>query len=204
MFYLVPPKALTKRGRFGSGRIQEQPISGLDIAALLSSHRTTANSFGKISKENAIPEFKQILADAENIETVRNAVQQFAELIQSGIRDSFGESYYERAVEAIGVMRIECIELEEPTLYNDFMRKLKKNLADGALNGNRKEMWYKLRASRMNLIDTKTNQSSDVSETEAKEVSEAFSTHSSMTNEIFREEIGLNTSTVFVAYLTSF
>ena len=68
-------------------------------------------------------------------------------------------------------MREELNDFEEPQLFNDIMQQLKKRILNGDLDGNRREMWWRIRASRLGLLDKKTNPMSDVSEDEAKAVS---------------------------------
>ena len=92
-------------------------------------------------------------------------------IIRSLITDSFGDSKYAQAVECLGVMREEIINLEEPGLFNNFVRDLKKQLLSGALSGDRRDFWFKVRWSRMGLIDQKQSEVSDVTSDEADEVS---------------------------------
>lgn len=147
---------------------QEQPKSGLDIAALLSD-RSAANN-NHISSENAIPEFKQILDAAENIETIHDATRQLGDIIRKWIASSFGDNTYDQAVEAVRVMREECISLEEPGVYNDFVLDLKHKLLKEELQGDRREMWWRIRVNKLGLIEKKTSSASEVDEVEAKKV----------------------------------
>ncbi|KAJ5165723.1 uncharacterized protein N7500_007553 [Penicillium coprophilum] len=64
----VPPKTKGRKRQ----RDTEKPLSGLDVDALLSLEPKRT----KISTENAIPEFKQTLSRAENIDAIHDAVQQ--------------------------------------------------------------------------------------------------------------------------------
>ena len=68
-------------------------------------------------------------------------------------------------------MREECIEVEEPEVYNEFVRDLKKRMMEGALGGDRREMWLAVRSGRVGLIDKRASSRSEVSEGEAREVS---------------------------------
>ena len=158
----VPPK---QKGR-KRGRDMEKPLSGLDVESLLGREKRV-----KISPENAIPEFKQLLATTEDSGAINEATKQMGTIIENYIRYSIGDSGYGRAIEAIRVMREELNDFEEPRLFNDFMRQLKKRILNGDLDGERREMWWRIRASRLGLLDKKTNPISDVSEDEAKTVS---------------------------------
>jgi len=148
------------------GRQQEQPRSGLDVTTLLAV-RTKKNY---ISPENAIPEFKQILANAEEISTIKDAILQFGKIVEDWIKHSLGESGYDRALEGIRIMREECVEMEEPDEFNTFSMSLKKKLLKEELGGNRRELWWKIRMQKLGLIDKNISPVSSVDEEEAKAV----------------------------------
>jgi ATP-dependent DNA helicase 2 subunit 2 len=159
----VPPR---QKGR-KRDRDTVKPLSGLDIDALLN----TGAKRVKLSKENAIPEFKQLLGTADNMDAIRNGVDQLSSIIEDFIRQSTGDRNYGRAVEAIGVMREELIEMEEPEMFNDFIKKLKKGLAAEEYGTGRKDMWWLIKSKRLGLIDHKTSEISEVTEDEAAAVS---------------------------------
>ena len=94
-----------------------------------------------------------------------------AEIVYSNIKNSLGDSGYGRAIEAIRIMREEMTEFEEPEIFNNFVRELKKDILGGKLNGERRDMWWKIRANRLGLIDKRLSPLSEVGEEEAKEVS---------------------------------
>jgi ATP-dependent DNA helicase 2 subunit 2 len=158
-FHVVPPKVKGKKGR------QEviKPLSGLDIESLLVKHKPQ-----NISKENAIPEFRQILASADADEVVFEAVNDMAEIIRDLLR-TIGDTGYQRAQENIKVMRNEMIDLEFPDTYNEFIRDLKKRISKKEF-GNKTEFWQNLKHAKLGLIDTNTHPEADVSPEEAKEV----------------------------------
>ncbi|RAL10388.1 ATP-dependent DNA helicase 2 subunit KU80 [Aspergillus homomorphus CBS 101889] len=155
----VPPKA---KGRKRT-RETEKPLSGLDVDALLHQEKRT-----KISPNNAIPEFKQTLAQAENIETITEVVKQMSAIIEDQIRHSLGDANYDRVKEGLGTMRDELISYEEPALYNDFLRQLKDKILNEQLGGDRRELWWLIRRSKLGLIDQQQSDQSDVTEEEAK------------------------------------
>ncbi|QKX56594.1 uncharacterized protein TRUGW13939_03699 [Talaromyces rugulosus] len=156
----VPPKV---KGRKRDREI-DKPLSGLDVDELLHHEKRV-----KISPENAIPEFKQTLASAENIDVIKDAVRQMEKIIENHIRKSFGDANYDRVVEELGVLREELVDYEEPGLYNDFLRRLKDNILKEKLGGDRQELWWLIRRSKIGLVDTKTSDRVQVTEQEAKE-----------------------------------
>lgn len=161
----VPPR---QKGRKRT-REFEKPLSGLNVEELLGREKRV-----KLSAENAIPEFKQALNTTDSVEDIKNIANQLSTIIQDYIRHSMGDSGYQRAVEAIRVMKEEMLELEEPGVFNDFMRVLKKKIFAEELGGDRKEMWYKIRVTRLGLIDKRATDLSDVTEEEAKKVGALF------------------------------
>lgn len=161
----VPPKT---KGRKRT-REAEKPLSGLDVDALLHQEKRA-----KISTSNAIPEFKQTLSHAENVETITDAVQQMKNIVEDQIRNSLGDANYDRVVESLGVMRDELISYEEPALYNDFLRQLKEKVLKEQLGGDRRELWWLLRKNKLGLIDRQQSDRSEVTEDEAKEVGHLF------------------------------
>ncbi|KAK5990007.1 ATP-dependent DNA helicase II subunit 2 [Cladobotryum mycophilum] len=154
----VPPKAKGRRQREAV-----KPISGLDVDALLGEEKK------QISPENAIPDFKRALASSEEVNEIEDATKQMGTIVRSLITDSFGDNKYDQAIEGIGVMREELINLEEPGLYNDFVRELKKSLLSGALGGDRRDFWFKLRWSKLGVIDKEQSEVSTVTAEEAEE-----------------------------------
>jgi ATP-dependent DNA helicase 2 subunit 2 len=123
-----------------------------------------------ISAENSVPEFKRAMAVAEDMAEIEDATKQLGQIIRQFITDSFGDALYARAKENMGVMRQELINLEEPGLYNAFVRDLKKRLLSGELGGDRREMWWNIKVSRLGLIDQGLSEVSKVTKEEADEV----------------------------------
>lgn len=125
-----------------------------------------------ISAENAIPEFKQALATAADDATIQSAAHQMGEIIRKLIADSFANLTYARAAECLRVMREELVALEEPRLYNKFIRGLKKSILSGELNGDRREMWAEhIAQAGLGLITNDESEVSDVTLQQASEVS---------------------------------
>ena len=87
------------------------------------------------------------------------------------IRESFADINYDRAAAHLGVMREELISLEEPDLYNSFLRDLKKKIHHKELDGDRMDMWRgKIIAGGLGLIIDQESEVSSVTEAEAKKV----------------------------------
>ncbi|RBR25821.1 uncharacterized protein FIESC28_01314 [Fusarium coffeatum] len=155
----VPPKVKGKRGRE-----TVKPISGLDVDALLGGEEK-----GEISPDNAVPEFKQVLAATEEVSEIEDAAKQMGTIITTFVTESFGDDKYQRALECLGVMREELINLEEPAFYNTFMEGMKKKLLSGDMGGDRRDFWFKVRWGRLGLIDNKQSEVSDVTPEQADE-----------------------------------
>ena len=157
----VPPKVQSRK----RNRNEIKPLSGLDVGALLGHNKSKKI---KITRENPIPEFRQALDPAESEEAIRDAVKQLSVIIEAQIKDSFGDIAYGKAVEELSVMRSEMVEMEEPGLYNEFIRSLKGKLLGEELGGDRREMWYEIRKNKLGLIEKKISNESSVDEDEAK------------------------------------
>jgi ATP-dependent DNA helicase 2 subunit 2 len=158
----VPPK---QKGRKRS-RDLVKPLSGLNVEELLGREKRT-----KISHENAIPEFKQMLATTEDLGAIQDASKQMSQVIETQIKHSLGDSGYGRAIEGLRVMREELTALEEPGIYNDFIKDLKQKLLAGDLGGDRREMWWEIRRNQLGFITKKVSSLSEVTDEEAKQVS---------------------------------
>ena len=131
---------------------------------------------GEISPDNAVPEFKQVLAATEEVSEIEDAAKQMGTIISMFVTESFGDDKYQRALECLGVMREELINLEEPGFYNTFMEGMKKKLLSGDMGGDRRDFWFKVRWGRLGLIDNKQSEVSDVTPEQADEVCFAIRT----------------------------
>ncbi|EXJ77322.1 ATP-dependent DNA helicase 2 subunit 2 [Capronia epimyces CBS 606.96] len=154
----VPPKTKGRR----KYRETEKPLSGLNVDDLFRKQNRT-----QISPDNAIPEFRQMLEQSSDLNLVKDAVQQLASILQDWILRSFGDANYDRVLEGLGVIREEILGFEEPALYNEVLRDLKKKLTAGELGGNRTDLWYRIRVTKLGLIANDTSPSSDVSRADA-------------------------------------
>lgn len=156
----VPPKAKGRRQREAI-----KPLSGLDVDALLG-----GDSQPTVSAENPIPDFKRALGTACEMDEIQSAAKQMGDIITKLVTDSFADSKYSQAIECMGVMREELINMEEPTLYDTFVSGLKKQLLSGALGGDRRDFWFKLRLAKLGLIEQSQSEVSKVTSEEASEV----------------------------------
>lgn len=92
-------------------------------------------------------------------------------IIEDQIRHSLADANYDRVVEGLGAMRDELVSYEEPGSYNDFLRQLKEKLLKEELGGDRRELWWLIRKSKIGLIDKLESDRSGVTGEEAREVS---------------------------------
>jgi ATP-dependent DNA helicase 2 subunit 2 len=172
---IAPDKITGKRK--GDAAADTRPISGFDSGASILAGREKKKL--KVTKENAIPEFKQILRSLSTVETdegVETAMTGMGEVICSLIKESFGDKNYDQAMENIGVMREQMIGLEMPQLYNDFLRDLKNKLNSEVLGGDRRDMWHKIRWSgKLGLITRDESETSTVSKDDAQSVGAPYS-----------------------------
>jgi hypothetical protein len=72
-------------------------------------------------------------------------------------------------VEELGIMKDELIAYEEPSLYNDLLRCLKKTILQNELAGDRRELWWLIRRNNVGLIEKSMSELSNVTEQEARE-----------------------------------
>jgi ATP-dependent DNA helicase 2 subunit 2 len=91
-------------------------------------------------------------------------------IIENQILNSLGEANYDRVVKELYAMKDELIAYEEPSLYNDFLRRLKKTILQNELTGDRRELWWLIRRSNVGLIEKSMLELSNVTEQEAREV----------------------------------
>ncbi|EFX00480.1 ku family DNA-binding protein [Grosmannia clavigera kw1407] len=168
----VPPKA---KGRASRNAAANKPLSGLDVDALLGTPAAAKSGKAtKISKENAIPEFKQALAGTVDVKQISDLTAQMGEVVRSLITSSTGDIHYARVAENMRVMREELISLEEPALYNQFTTDLKAQLVAEELGGPRLEMWWTIRTSGLGLITKSESDESDVTDEAAREFVRQF------------------------------
>jgi len=72
------------------------------------------------------------------------------------------------------VMREELVELDEPEVYNEFVRDLKNEMLAGNLGGNRVDMWKEVKKNRLGLLTSSESERSEITEEMAKEVCDTF------------------------------
>nr|ABW87766.1 ATP-dependent DNA helicase II [Cryphonectria parasitica] len=162
------PEKLKGKRKGESGQ-ETRAISGFDAGASILAAREKKKV--KISKENAIPDFKQLLRSLATVNTdeaIETAMKDMAQIVFSLIKESFGDRNYDQALENIGVMREQMVGLESPKLYNSFLEELKSKVNSKALGGDRRDMWAKIRWSgRLGLITRDQSETSDVTKEDA-------------------------------------
>ncbi|QIW95599.1 hypothetical protein AMS68_001117 [Peltaster fructicola] len=158
-----PPKRLQR-----PGKKNPNPLSGLDIDQLLSTDHKRQER--RIDPHNALPEFKQAVRAAEDMNHVHGYAGQLEKIIVDWTTNSVGKSNYGRIIEATSVMRHELLELEEPSWYNDFLRRYKHQLLERKLGGYRGDLWFEMmRADNTSGLITKQECGiSEVSEEDAR------------------------------------
>ena len=157
----VPPKTQARKRT----RDDAKPLSGLDVSALLGSKPKKP----RITKENAVPDFRRALADPDSLDVIKDATKQLGTIVEMEIKDSFANRDYDKAIEKIGAMRDEMADLEEPDAYNNFLKRLKGKLLAGELNGDRRDMWFLIRRHKLGLIARNVSKSSSVDDEEARQ-----------------------------------
>jgi ATP-dependent DNA helicase 2 subunit 2 len=103
----------------------------------------------------------------DDIDAIQDVVQQMASILEDQIRHSFGAVNYDKVLEGLGVVREEMLGLEEPALYNDLLRRVKKKLDAGELGGNRADLWYQIRRKKLGLISSDVSQFSKLTQADA-------------------------------------
>lgn len=156
----VPAKVKGRR-RY---RDVEKPLSGLNVEDLF---RKEKGDRSRISPNNAIPEFKQLLDSTQALDAITDGVSQMSRIVEDQIRTSFGDKNYNRVLELLGTVRQEMLEMEMPEVYNDALRQLKKKIMAKALGGDRSELWYKIRVTKLGLISSESSERSNVGQEEA-------------------------------------
>ena len=82
---------------------------------------------------------------------IPDIAQQMQSIIEDSIRESVGNVNYDGALNYIEVFHDGMEEIEEPEMYNSWMSSLKKKMLDGKMNGDRSEMWYKIRTKKFDV-----------------------------------------------------
>ncbi|KAK6511954.1 ATP-dependent DNA helicase II subunit 2 [Arthrobotrys musiformis] len=134
---LIPTKAKGKK----IGR--DKPLSGLDVGKLLE-ERTKSR---RIDKNNPIPEFRQMIASAQETGDIQSLVQQMGDIIKDTIRHSLADLQYSKAIECLRILRDDCITFEAFELYDSFIRELKS-----FTEADRRDFWSRVRKDKLGLV----------------------------------------------------
>lgn len=100
-------------------------------------------------------------------EVVVKAAVQMGKVVCHYLENNTGGVQQDHVLELLRVFRSEIVELEMPSLYNDFLVDLKEKLLNGEL-GEGRDFWtvFKTRNQRLGLIDDGTK-GSEISAEEA-------------------------------------
>lgn len=108
-----------------------------------------------------------MLDNADKEDIIRQAAQQMGAIVTKRIQDSYGDNAYEQAIEEMTALRDEMKEMEEPGLWNDFVKGLKKQLLDGEIGEGRDEFWFLIRRARLGLLEGRSPNGDQITEEEA-------------------------------------
>ena len=111
-----------------------------------------------------------MLDTTEDPNGIHQAAAQLAAIIEKHITESFGDSAYARVLEEMRVLRSEMIDMEEPGIWNDWIKELKTKIVGGTLGEGRAELWWMIRKDRLGLIVKGESEVSKVGEEEANQV----------------------------------
>lgn len=140
-------------------------MSGLDVELLL--NRETPR---EITKQDAIPAFKERINTTDSEEDIVTAIQEMSAVICDLVKNSTGDSGYARALENTRIVREEMVDLDHAKEYNDFIRDLKQKVLGRELGEGRNRFFWEIKTARLGLIDNTALENSDVTEEDAKQV----------------------------------
>ena len=135
-------------------------MSGLNIKELLSTRRKK----NEIAKENAIPEFKQMIENAEKDEDIVRATSHMAKLVRQNLQSSTGNANDEVVFSHMRAFRDEMVDIDMPEIYNDFCKDLKKRIFNEEF-GDQRNFWAAFKFQKLGLI--RGTGDSEVTEQEA-------------------------------------
>ncbi|KKY16807.1 putative ku family dna [Phaeomoniella chlamydospora] len=146
----VPPRVKGRK----RNRDTDKPLSGLDIDELFRHEKRTqlTSTVPQISPDNAIADLKQFLNLSDSVEALKDLAKQFQKIQEDLIKSSFGDQHYNRVIESLGVLKKELIEYEEPQIWNEILRALKRKVEREELGGDRRELWWLMRKNRLGLL----------------------------------------------------
>ncbi|XP_038052595.1 X-ray repair cross-complementing protein 5-like [Patiria miniata] len=92
------------------------------------------------------------------------ASDQMQNRIRQLVRDSFGSQFFSKAMDCLKTLRAASIQLHEPDLFNNFLRKLKDELKEIF----KTDFWSQIISEKITLIDSSESNESTVPKAEAK------------------------------------
>ena len=117
-----------------------------------------------------------MLETTEDPNGIVDAASQLISIIEKHIKDSFGDSNYHRVIAEMTALRQEMIEMEEPSLWNDWLKKLKEKLRSDGLGTGRDELWWRIRKDKLGLVVNSEMEVSDIGDDEARQVWDRLAT----------------------------
>ena len=111
-----------------------------------------------------------MLETTEDPNGIVDAASQLITIIEKHIKDSFGDINYDRVVAEMTALREEMIEMEEPDLWNDWLKNLKEKLSGNALGAGRDELWWRIRKDKLGLVVKSESEISKIGDDEARQV----------------------------------
>ncbi|XP_065898118.1 X-ray repair cross-complementing protein 5-like [Dysidea avara] len=106
----------------------------------------------------------QTLLGNKLVDNYEDASRQLQAVIMKLVKESFGDVYYDKALECVRVLREEAIKHEEADMFNDFLRKMK----DDFLGTRYSAFWDKVAQEGISLITSSECSDNGVSDAESK------------------------------------
>ncbi|XP_022103565.1 X-ray repair cross-complementing protein 5-like [Acanthaster planci] len=116
----------------------------------------------EVGTVDPVGDFKAMIGQKDQ-DRFTQASDQMQNRISQLVRDSFGSQFYSKAMECLKTLRGASIELHEPGLFNQFLRKLKEELKEIF----KTDFWSQIISEKVTLIDTSESSESTVSKVEA-------------------------------------
>ncbi|ESN93212.1 hypothetical protein HELRODRAFT_194148 [Helobdella robusta] len=117
----------------------------------------------KVGSINPVEDFHELILHDSNL--FQTACEQLQSQIEQLIVDSFGSDLYNKAVNCITALRVQCIKNLSAEKYNNFLKSLKKFIIDKQ----RVNFWSEIKTSNLGLIKSTECESSSVDDAKAEE-----------------------------------
>ncbi|KAL3890820.1 hypothetical protein ACJMK2_003097 [Sinanodonta woodiana] len=104
------------------------------------------------------------LINSRDEDKFEQACEQMQKRIKQLVVDSFGDQFYEKAMDCLKTLRKECVKKSEPRQYNTFVKQFKEMLIAKA----RRDFWEKIVINKQGLIPKSECEDSNVTKDEAQ------------------------------------